>query len=112
MFKTFFSVLIGVVTLTVAAFAQSDVSSDVFKDLVPSGKLRAAINGGNVVLVQKDAAGAVTGITVDLARELAHRLGVSADLVEYEAAGKVTDAFDYVEPCSRSALRSLKRAEG
>jgi polar amino acid transport system substrate-binding protein len=92
MFKTFFSVLIGVVTLTVPAFAQSDVSSDVFKDLVPSGKLHAAINGGNVVLVQKDAAGAVTGITVDLARELAHRLGVSADLVEYEAAGKVTDA--------------------
>ncbi len=65
---------------------------DVVKELAPSGTLRAAINAGNVVLVQKDAAGAVHGVTVDLARELALRLGVPADLIVYETAGKVTDA--------------------
>ncbi|MFZ0424593.1 MAG: ABC transporter substrate-binding protein [Xanthobacteraceae bacterium] len=65
---------------------------DAVKELAPTGKLRAAINAGNVVLVQKDAAGEVHGITVDLARELARRLGVPADLIVYETAGKVTDA--------------------
>jgi polar amino acid transport system substrate-binding protein len=80
----------------VTALAQSTpptALSDVVKDLAPTGKLRAAINAGNVVLVQKDAAGGEPrGITVDLARELARRLGVAADLIVYETAGKVTDA--------------------
>jgi polar amino acid transport system substrate-binding protein len=73
------------------ALAQSAAPGAV-KDLAPTGKLRAAINAGNVVLVQKDAAGAVSGVTVDLARELALRLGVPADLIVYDTAGKVTDA--------------------
>lgn len=80
----------------VTALAQSAPPAalpDVVKDLAPTGKLRAAINAGNVVLVQKDAAGGEPrGITVDLARELARRLGVAADLIVYETAGKVTDA--------------------
>ena len=80
----------------VTALAQSVSPAalpDVVKDLAPTGKLRAAINAGNVVLVQKDAAGGEPrGITVDLARELARRLGVAADLIVYEPAGKVTDA--------------------
>src|SRR5665213_1807431 len=80
----------------VTALAQSAPPAalpDVVKDLAPTGKLRAAINVCNVVLVQKDAAGGEPrGITVDLARELARRLGVAADLIVYETAGKVTDA--------------------
>jgi polar amino acid transport system substrate-binding protein len=80
----------------VTALAQSVPPAalpDVVKDLAPTGKLRAAINAGNVVLVQKDAAGGEPrGITVDLVRELARRLGVAADLIVYETAGKVTDA--------------------
>jgi len=80
----------------VTALAQSVPPAalpDVVKDLAPTGKLRAAINAGNVVLVQKDAAGGEPrGITVDLARELARRLGVAPDLIVYETAGKVTDA--------------------
>jgi polar amino acid transport system substrate-binding protein len=62
------------------------------KNLAPTGKLRAAINAGNVVLVQKDAAGQVQGVTIDLAHELGKRLGVPADLIVYETAGKTTDA--------------------
>jgi hypothetical protein len=44
---------------TVSAFAQgagSAGSPDVLKDLAPTGKLRAAINLGNSVLAQTDAA--------------------------------------------------------
>jgi polar amino acid transport system substrate-binding protein len=80
------------VLATGASVAQSAVPPDVVKDLAPTGRLRAAINAGNVVLVQKDASGAVSGITVDLARELGRRLGVPVDLTVYDTAGKVTDA--------------------
>ena len=60
-------------------------------ELAPTGKLRAAINYGNVVLAQKDAAtGEGRGISVDLARELSWRLNVPLDIVPYDAAGKVT----------------------
>jgi polar amino acid transport system substrate-binding protein len=75
-----------------AALAQSSPSAEAVRELAPSGTLHAAINAGNVVLVQKDAGGEVRGITVDLAHELARRLGAPADLVVFEAAGKVTDA--------------------
>jgi polar amino acid transport system substrate-binding protein len=80
------------VLATSASVAQSAVPPDVVKDLAPTGRLRAAINAGNVVLVQKDASSGVRGITVDLARELGRRLGVPVDLIVYDTAGKVTDA--------------------
>jgi polar amino acid transport system substrate-binding protein len=69
------------------------VPPDALKDLAPTGKLRAAINLGNSVLAQTDAAtGQPKGITPDLARELGRRLGVPVELVVYQAAGKVFDA--------------------
>ena len=78
---------------TVSAFAQTAVSPEVLKDLAPTGKLRAAINLGNGVLAQTDAAtGKPKGITPDLAMELGRRLGVPVELVVYQAAGKVFDA--------------------
>ena len=58
--------------------------------LAPTGTLRAAINFGNPVLAMKDpATGEPRGVSVDLARELAKRLGVPLALVTYTAAGKV-----------------------
>ena len=65
----------------------------VLQQLAPIGKLRAAINLGNSVLAQTDPkTGEPKGITPDLARELARRLGVPVELVTYDAAGKVFDA--------------------
>ena len=62
-------------------------------ELAPGGRLRAAINFGNSVLAKRDAAtGAPRGVSVELARTLAERLGVPLDIVAYDAAGKVTDA--------------------
>jgi len=63
-------------------------------DLAPSGKLRAAINVGNAVLAArpKEAGGAPTGVSVDLAHELARRLGVPLHLIMFDAAGRVVEA--------------------
>ena len=63
-------------------------------ELAPTGRLRAAINFGNPVLAGKDAAtGEPCGISVDLAHELARRLGVAIELVPYDAAGKVVEGL-------------------
>ena len=68
--------------------------SNVVTQLAPGGRLRAAINFGNTVLAQKDPAGGEPrGVSAELARELARRLGVAIDYVPYDAAGKVFDAL-------------------
>ena len=68
-------------------------SVDVVTSLAPTGKLRAAINIGNPVLVQRNTVtGAPSGMTVDLARELERRLGVPLELVVIDGAGKSFDA--------------------
>ncbi|NVO16247.1 MAG: ABC transporter substrate-binding protein [Rhodoplanes sp.] len=74
------------------AVAQT-VSPNVVAELAPQGKLRVAINFGNPVLVQKDpASGEPRGVSPDLARELARRLGVPAEFIVFDAAGKVFEA--------------------
>jgi polar amino acid transport system substrate-binding protein len=68
--------------------------SSAVSDLAPTGKLRAAINFGNPILAGKDATtGEARGVSVDLSRELARRLGVPLELVTYNAAGKVVEAL-------------------
>jgi polar amino acid transport system substrate-binding protein len=69
------------------------VDSEIVKSLAPSGTLRAAINMGNPVLVQRNAVtGAPCGVTIDLARELERRLGVPLELVVIDGAGKSFEA--------------------
>src|ERR1700740_2135586 len=69
------------------------VSPAIVKELAPTGKLRAAINFGNPVLAQKDpATGDARGVTGDLARELAKRLGVQVQFVAFETARLVCDS--------------------
>jgi polar amino acid transport system substrate-binding protein len=61
-------------------------------DLAPTGVLRASINLGNPVLAQGSPA-APSGVTVDLAREVAARLGVPVDLVCFDAARRSFEAL-------------------
>jgi polar amino acid transport system substrate-binding protein len=69
--------------------------STVRSDLAPDGVLHAAINFGNPILATKNpSTGEPQGVSVDLARELAKRLGVPIELVTYEAAGKVVADAD------------------
>ena len=62
-------------------------------ELAPAGTLHAAINLGNPILADRAADGALEGVSVDLAREAARRLGVALDLVPFESAGAVVDAI-------------------
>ena len=56
--------------------------------------MRAAINFDNTILASKDAAsGEPGGVSVELARELARRLGVAIEYVPYYAAGKVVEGL-------------------
>jgi polar amino acid transport system substrate-binding protein len=61
------------------------------KELTPQGRLRVGVNLGNFLLVQRNADGSIRGIVPDLAQELAKRLGVQADLRQYEKVGDVAD---------------------
>ena len=59
----------------------------------PTGALRAAINLGNPILAGTNAAGEAVGISVDLARELAARLGVACELSVFQTAKGSVDAL-------------------
>ena len=67
-------------------------SAAVRSDLAPTGTLRVGVNMGNFLLTRKEASGQGAGIVFDLGRELAGRLGVPVQFVEYENPGKLADA--------------------
>ena len=60
---------------------------------IPTGKLRAAINLGNPILAGKDpATGAPVGVSVDLARGFAQRMGVDVEFAVFDNAAKSVEA--------------------
>ncbi len=65
---------------------------DIGAVLAPSGTLRAAINLGNPVLARRDADGQLGGVSTELARALARRLGLPLALIPFEGAGNVVNA--------------------
>jgi len=63
------------------------------RELIPTGKLRAAMNLGNTLFTTKDVAtGELRGVSVDVMRELGARLGVPVELVVHATPGDVADA--------------------
>lgn len=70
-------------------------SPDLVAAFAPTGTLRAAINTGNPILAHVDRdTGSAGGVSVDIARALAARLGVPLDLVVVDAAGKSVQAVE------------------
>jgi polar amino acid transport system substrate-binding protein len=68
----------------------SSFGPEVLEELAPTGSLRAAINYNNPLLARRNAGSAeITGLAVDLSRELARRVGVPLVIVPFDAAGKI-----------------------
>lgn len=67
------------------------IPTDLIDAFTPTGLLRATINLGNPILARRDEAGAPSGVSVDLARAFAQRLGVELSLVVLESAGEAVD---------------------
>ena len=89
-------IAMGLVSLFLLASCATmpQISPATRADLAPTGKLRAAINFGNPILAARDpSTGEPRGVSVDLSRELARRLGVPVQFVTYDAAGKVVEAL-------------------
>lgn len=95
--------------------SSTPVSPALVSAFAPGGTLRASINLGNPILANKDAAtGEPVGVSIDLAREFARRLGVGVDLVVFEKAAASVDAvkneqadigFFAVDPARSEGLR-------
>ena len=83
--------------------------------LTPSGALRASINLGNPILANRDpASGEPVGVSIDLARAFAKRLGVALELVVFDKAAASVDAvraeqadigFFAIDPARSEGLR-------
>jgi polar amino acid transport system substrate-binding protein len=67
-------------------------TDDIVQAFAPQGRLRASINLGNPILARKDAAGQPQGVSIDLAAQLAQRLGVPLELVVFDTAARSVDA--------------------
>jgi polar amino acid transport system substrate-binding protein len=65
----------------------------VVRDLAATGKLRTTINLGNVVLAQRKNDGSLGGVSAELARELASRIGVEVEFHPFDTAGAAFEAL-------------------
>lgn len=72
----------------------SDDKSAVIEALAPHGRLRVAINYGNIVLAQRGKDGEPAGVSVALARALASELDVAIEFATFDGAGDVFAAID------------------
>jgi polar amino acid transport system substrate-binding protein len=71
----------------------TDLTPAVRGSLALTGALRAAINYGNFILATRDpATGESRGVAIDLARELAGRLGVPLQIVAYDSVAIMVEA--------------------
>ena len=66
---------------------------DLLRAFAPTGTLRASINLGNPILANRNAqTGEPFGVSIDLARALAQRLGVALEMVVFDNANKSVEA--------------------
>jgi len=82
----------GALWLAGCAAGARDPRAGAAAELGGTGPLRAAINFGNPILATRGPGGEPRGVSVDLAREAARRLGLAVDLVTFNSAGSVVDA--------------------
>ena len=68
-------------------------SSDMRNALAPGGKLRVGVYAGSPTSMVRGASGEIRGVSIDLGAELAKRLGVAVERVEFPRLADVLDAM-------------------
>ena len=91
------------------------IASGIAPAFAPTGTLRASINLGNPILANRaPATGEPVGVSIDLARALAERLGLPIEFVVFEKAAQSVDAvkngaadvgFFAIDPARSEGLR-------
>lgn len=76
---------------TPAHSGAASIPAGIVQAFTPTGVLRATINLGNPILANRDGNGDPIGVSVDLARAFAQRLGVALELIVLDSAGKSVD---------------------
>ncbi|UUX97923.1 transporter substrate-binding domain-containing protein [Aquabacterium sp. J223] len=72
---------------------RTDMDADLVRQIAPKGVLRASINLSNRVLASPgEAGGDPRGVSVDLARALAGRLGLALQPITFDGAGRSVEA--------------------
>ena len=62
-------------------------------EIAPTGRFRVGMNGSNATLVIRNADGTVSGLSADLGRFIAGKLGVPYEPVVYESSSPFTASF-------------------
>lgn len=78
-----------VVANSTAGSEQTTVNTEI----APTGKLRVGMNAANATLVTRAADGSVSGISADLGKFIADKLGLAFDPMVYAAAAAYTESF-------------------
>ena len=82
----------AVLTAHVSTIAQA--TSEAWAAVAPTGRLRVGVYPGSPTsMIRGQAAGDEKGLTVDLGREFARRLGIPAELVEFPQIAGVLEAL-------------------
>jgi polar amino acid transport system substrate-binding protein len=78
------------------------VDSSIRASFACHGHLRASLNLGNPILANIDpTSGKPFGVSIDLAVELARRLGVDVELIAFDTAGRSVQAASRASPSLR-----------
>ena len=93
MIKRLAFIILAIMILACASIA-AQPDPEVQKVLAPSGKLRIGVFQGSPTSMIKDkASGELMGVAVELGTEMAKRLGVPFELVEYKRVEEVLEAL-------------------
>jgi polar amino acid transport system substrate-binding protein len=104
------SVLVGLIW-SAACVGQTHGQTETVSQLASKGELRAALIASNPVLVSRGADGQLGGVSVELARALAAKLGIPVRLIAYDNPARYNESLGRDEWDVGFAARDPSRAE-
>ncbi len=104
--------LAAILVVAAAISGGAQAQMEMAKEIAPTGMLRVAMIGANPVLVTRSSGGTPTGVSVDLGKLIAEKLGVPFIPVVYETPATYTQSFGKGEWDIAIGPRNSLRAAG